>query len=96
MKVGGDPWEVLGLPPGASAHDVARAWRALAARHHPDAGGDPERFRELVAARDAIAAGRRVGRPGGPVLVVRRPGAANRVLRPLRRRIDRRLNPRVR
>lgn len=95
MSAGGDPWAVLGLSPGASADDVARAWRALAARHHPDAGGDPVRFRELAAARDAIVARQRAGQPGARVLVVRQPNAATRVLRPLRRRIDRRLNPRV-
>ena len=95
MSAGGDPWAVLGLSPGASADAVARAWRALAARHHPDAGGDPVRFRELVAARDAIASRQRAGRPGGPVLVVRQQSVATRVLRPLRRRIDRRLHPRV-
>ena len=95
MSAGGDPWAVLGLPAGASADAVARAWRTLAARHHPDAGGDPVRFREVVAARDAIVALQRRGGPGRPVLVVRSPSAAARVLRPLRRRIDRRLNPRV-
>ena len=93
-----DPWAVLGLRRGASAEEVARAWRALAARHHPDTGGDAGRFREVVAARDRIAglvgAGSRNG-GGGHVAVVRRPSAAARVLRPLRRRIDRRLHPRV-
>ena len=88
-----DPWRELGLAPGASADEVGRAWRALAARHHPDVGGDPERFRRLVAARDElVAVGRRAGEP---VSVIARPGPAATLLRPLRRRYDRRFHPRV-
>lgn len=92
--MGRDPWAVLGLSPGASGEAVTRAWRTLAAQHHPDAGGDPERFRELVAARERLAA-LQSARPAGRVLVLRHPNLAVRALRPLRRRIDRRLNPRV-
>ncbi|HCK83911.1 MAG TPA: molecular chaperone DjlA [Hyphomonadaceae bacterium] len=32
----GDPYAVLGLPPGASAEAVRQAWRKLAADNHPD------------------------------------------------------------
>ena len=35
-----DPYRILEVPPGASAGDVRRAWRRLAKRLHPDAGGD--------------------------------------------------------
>lgn len=82
------------MRPGASTDEVVRAWRALAARHHPDTGGDAERFRELVAARDRLLALSRTS-ASAPVLVVRRPSAAARIIRPLRRRIDRRIHPRV-
>ena len=88
-----DPWRVLGLRPGAPREDVARAWRSLAARHHPDAGGDPDRFRELVAAKDRLLT-TRGDVSHAPVQVVRS-SPASRLLRPLRRRIDRRINPRV-
>lgn len=47
---------MLGLPvsgplaPGA----VRSAYRQLAAKHHPDAGGDPARFDQLTQARDRL------------------------------------------
>lgn len=34
--------------------DVRRAYRRLAPEHHPDRGGDPDRFRELTLARDLL------------------------------------------
>jgi hypothetical protein len=49
------PWrDVLGLGPGGSinADDVQRAYRRLAAEHHPDKGGDPAKMSEVNAARD--------------------------------------------
>lgn len=45
---------VLGVRAGAGLDETERAFRALAARHHPDRGGDPARFRELVDARDTF------------------------------------------
>jgi hypothetical protein len=43
--------ELLGLPPGSTDDDVESAFRKWARRHHPDVGGDPSKFRALVAAR---------------------------------------------
>ena len=92
---GDDPWAVLGLRAGSSDRAVRGAWRALAAEHHPDVGGDPDHFLRLTAARDRLLAGRRHPATGGAVVVVSRPTFASQLLRPIRRRIDRRLNPRV-
>lgn len=39
-----DPWQALGLAPGAGPAEARAAWRAAARRHHPDRGGDPARF----------------------------------------------------
>ncbi len=36
-----DPYAVLGVPRAASRSEIARAYRALARRHHPDAGAPP-------------------------------------------------------
>ena len=47
------PWDILGVPPGSSADEVSRAFRAKAATSHPDKGGSHEAMAELSAARDA-------------------------------------------
>lgn len=49
-----DPYQTLGVDRGASAEDVKRAYRRLAAQHHPDRGGDTARFQEIQQAYDAI------------------------------------------
>jgi hypothetical protein len=43
-------WSVLGVAPTADATIIEAAWRVLAKRHHPDAGGDPARFRAIQEA----------------------------------------------
>jgi len=53
-----DPYEVLGVPRGASAAAIKSAYRKLAKKHHPDANkNDPKsaaRFSELNAANEII------------------------------------------
>jgi curved DNA-binding protein CbpA len=41
---------LLGLERGASLQSIKRAYRRLAKAHHPDLGGDVERFHRLDAA----------------------------------------------
>ncbi|CAK0816878.1 unnamed protein product, partial [Prorocentrum cordatum] len=43
------------VPRGAELADIKRAYRALAVRHHPDKGGDPEKFKELTLAFEALS-----------------------------------------
>ena len=54
-----DPYEVLGLKPGASDNEIRNAYRKLAKKHHPDLnpGNKPaeERFKELSAANDLLS-----------------------------------------
>jgi hypothetical protein len=45
---------LLGVEPGACVEDVKNAFRQYARRHHPDHGGDRERFDAVVAARDVL------------------------------------------
>jgi hypothetical protein len=53
-----DPYQVLGLDPGASRQDIARAYRRAVQGAHPDARpADPRaaaRFRELTDAYDLL------------------------------------------
>ncbi len=43
---------VLGLTGRPHPDEVRARWKELAARHHPDKGGDPSRMAEINAARD--------------------------------------------
>ena len=49
--------DVLGLKRGASKDEIKAAYRRLARQHHPDCGGDPEKFKELQAAYERAMAG---------------------------------------
>jgi DnaJ-class molecular chaperone len=53
-----DPYQVLGVPRGAGADDIRKAFRKLAKKHHPDANpGDKaaeERFKQVSAAFDIL------------------------------------------
>jgi hypothetical protein len=60
MRTGGRPaLAALGLDPGATRDDIARAYRRLALLTHPDVSGDPlaaQRFTSLTDAyRRALA-----------------------------------------
>ena len=45
---------VLGLTSTATRADVQHAFRQRARQHHPDAGGDAAKFRELVEAKEHL------------------------------------------
>src|SRR5947209_8403804 len=53
-----DPYEILGVPRGASAAAIKSAYRKLAKKHHPDANkNDPKsaaRFAELNTANEIL------------------------------------------
>ena len=53
-----DPYEVLGVPRGASAAAIKSAYRKLAKKHHPDSNKDDpkaaERFSEINSANEII------------------------------------------
>ena len=55
----GNPFAVLGLPPGASQLEIKRAYRRLARLSHPDttAGQGRDRFLELQAAYERLTGG---------------------------------------
>jgi len=55
-----DFFAVLGIVATATDADVKRAYRVLALQHHPDKGGDEERFKIVSVAAEKLATG--VGR----------------------------------
>jgi curved DNA-binding protein len=49
-----DYYSTLGLQRGASEEEIKKAYRKLAMKHHPDRGGDQNKFKELSTAYDAL------------------------------------------
>jgi DnaJ-domain-containing protein 1 len=49
-------WRTLDLQPGAEPDRIRVAYRRLAARHHPDRGGDAEQFRRVREAYELLMA----------------------------------------
>lgn len=47
-------YDELGVPPGAGAEDIRRAFRRRAMSCHPDKGGDAEEFKRLGRAYDVL------------------------------------------
>ncbi|KAH8095651.1 hypothetical protein JL720_2967 [Aureococcus anophagefferens] len=68
-----DPYEILDVASNSNSSVVRKAYRALSKAHHPDKGGDPNKFRELASAYAALAGDatakrnyRDHGHPDGP------------------------------
>ena len=87
-----NPYQILGVTPGASRDEVRRAWRRRALETHPDHGGDDASFSLVHRAYALLWA--RAAAQEGPV-VVRRMGVTAVALRWCRRRRDRTIRPRV-
>lgn len=49
-----DPYEILGVQPGASHAEVQRAWRRVSKRVHPDVGVSAEEFRVALEAYELL------------------------------------------
>jgi hypothetical protein len=92
-----DPYAVLGVTPAASEAELARAYRQLAKRHHPDTarGGEAARMAEINAAYELARVerrrgGRRAHAAPGPS-IRRRPAPGAWLREPVRRALGREL-----
>lgn len=50
-----DLYAVLGLSRNAETSEIRTAYKTLAKEHHPDKGGDPEKFKEISRAHEILA-----------------------------------------
>lgn len=50
-----DYYEILGVPKTASQQEIKSAYRKLAVLHHPDKGGDINKFQEISEAYDTLS-----------------------------------------
>ncbi|MDR3687671.1 MAG: molecular chaperone DnaJ [Coriobacteriia bacterium] len=48
-------YDTLGIKKDASTDEVKKAFRRLARKHHPDAGGDEEKFKEINEAYEVLS-----------------------------------------
>lgn len=48
-------YDILGVPKGSSKEEIKKAFRKLAVQHHPDKGGDPEKFKEVAHAYEVLS-----------------------------------------
>jgi len=67
-----DPYKTLGVSEDTDQKEIKKAYRKLAAQHHPDRGGDAEKFKEVAEAYSILSDdqkrqeyhARQRGRPG--------------------------------
>ena len=50
-----DYYKILGVPRNAKADEIKKAYRKLARKHHPDAGGDEAKFKEINEAYEVLS-----------------------------------------
>jgi hypothetical protein len=66
-----NPYKILGIHEQATEEEIKRAYRAMAAKYHPDVGGDAWVFEQVREAYDRIHQSRKASKAGKP------PGTAN-------------------
>lgn len=52
--MGKDLYEILGVSRDADTSEIRRAYKDLSRQHHPDKGGDAEKFKEISHAHDVL------------------------------------------
>lgn len=57
--MGSSLYDILGVPQNADASEIRKAYLKLSMKHHPDKGGDPEKFKEIQKANEVLSDERR-------------------------------------
>jgi hypothetical protein len=50
-----NPYTILGVEKSVTQAEIKKAYHAKALKHHPDKGGDPEKFKEVGAAFEVLS-----------------------------------------
>ncbi len=50
-----DYYKILGIDKKATEQEIKKAYRKLAQKHHPDAGGDAQKFKEATEAYEVLS-----------------------------------------
>ena len=58
-----DYYKTLGVDKSASQEDIKKAFRKLAHEHHPDKGGNAEKFKEASEAYSVLSDDKKRGQP---------------------------------
>ena len=48
-------YDILGVHPNATQEEIKKSYRALAMAHHPDVGGDEEKFKQITEAYEILS-----------------------------------------
>ena len=84
MAAGKTFYDILGVSKSASDKEIKSAFRKLAQKYHPDAGGDEAKFKEISEAYETLSDEKKRKEYDQMLMFGGMPGAGRRVWRWLR------------